>query len=113
MVTVKESDRITNQVEINIPSTFEFERVVRQSTAVLAKQLNLSEERSADLMLAVSEAVTNAIEHGNQGQSSLKVGVKFIISDQHLTIKISDKGQWEAAPATLATIPDELDLETR
>jgi len=102
-----------NDIEINIPSDLVFERVVRESAVVVAKHLGFSEERVADLQLAVSEAVTNAIEHGNNCDVSIKVGVKFFISKDQLAVQVTDKGRWETAPNALDNIPMELDMEER
>ena len=102
-----------NDIEINIPSDLVFERVVRESAVVVAKHLGFSEERVADLQLAVSEAVTNAIEHGNNCDVSIKVGVKFFISSDQLAVQVTDKGKWDGAPAALDDVPLELDMEDR
>ncbi len=102
-----------NDIEINIPSDLVFERVVRESAVVVAKHLGFSEERVADLQLAVSEAVTNAIEHGNNCDVTIKVGVKFFISSDQLAVQVTDKGRWEAAPSALEDVPQELDMEDR
>ncbi|MEI6046393.1 MAG: ATP-binding protein [Chloroflexota bacterium] len=102
-----------NDIEINIPSDLVFERVVRESAVVVAKHLGFSEERVADLQLAVSEAVTNAIEHGNNCDVSIKVGVKFFISSDQLAVQVTDKGKWDASSTALNDVPLELDMEDR
>lgn len=81
-----------NDVEINIPSDHVFERIVRDSAAVVARYLGFPDERTADLQLAVSEAVTNAIEHGNHNQHHVKVGVHFLLHDDRLAIRVVDQG---------------------
>jgi serine/threonine-protein kinase RsbW len=102
-----------NDIEINIPSDLVFERVVRESAVVVAKYLSFDEDRVADLQLAVSEAVTNAIEHGNQSILDLRVGVKFIITKDQLAIKVTDKGRWDKAATAFEDTPDALDMEDR
>jgi serine/threonine-protein kinase RsbW len=81
-----------NEVEINIPSDHVFERIVRESAAVVARYVGFPEERTADLQLAVSEAVTNAIEHGNHNQVHIKVGVQFVLLGERLAIRVIDQG---------------------
>ena len=85
---------IMKDIYITIPSDFVFERVVRESAVVVAKHIGFSEDRVADLQLAVSEAVTNAIEHGNKLDSNVKVGVRFLINDERLAVEVSDQGRW-------------------
>ena len=81
-----------NEVEINIPSDHVFERIVRDSAAIVARYLGFPDDRTADLQLAVSEAVTNAIEHGNQNHPDQKVGVYFMLLDDRLTVRVIDQG---------------------
>src|SRR5437588_7751554 len=81
-----------NDVEISIPSDVVFERIVRDSAVVGARYLGFAEERTADLQLAVSEAVTNAIEHGNQRRFDVKVGVQFLLQRDRLSVRVIDQG---------------------
>ena len=81
-----------NDVEITIPSDHVFERIVRDSALVLARHMGFNEDRTADLQLAVSEAVTNAIEHGNKGRIEVKVGVQFLLQNDRLAIRVIDRG---------------------
>lgn len=52
--------------------------------------LGLSPDRTEDLELAVSEAVTNAIEHGNKGEGHKLVAAEFALAPDKLEIKIAD-----------------------
>jgi serine/threonine-protein kinase RsbW len=80
------------RVEVNIPSNPIFERVVRASAAEIGEALGFSGDRIEDLKLAVSEAVNNAIEHGNQSQASKLVEVVFALDQEKLEVRISDQG---------------------
>lgn len=80
------------QVLLNIPSNPLFERVVRASTDEMGQAMGLTTERIADLKLAVSEAVNNAIEHGNQLQASKLVEVVFSLYKDKLEVRIRDEG---------------------
>lgn len=102
-----------NDIEIQIPSDLVFERVVRESAVVVAKYLGFDEDRVADLQLAVSEAVTNAIEHGNNCDINIKVGVKFFIHRNQLAVQVTDRGQWSGAGQAVEDVPDSLNMEDR
>lgn len=102
-----------NDIEINIPSDLVFERVVRESAVVVAKYLGFDEDRVADLQLAVSEAVTNAIEHGNNCDINIKVGVKFFINSNQLAVEVTDQGRWNGAETAMDDTPETLDMEDR
>lgn len=80
------------RVEVHIPSNPIFERVVRASAAEVGQALGFSQERIEDLKLALSEAVTNAIEHGNQRDTGKLVAVIFELDSEKLEIRISDQG---------------------
>lgn len=81
------------RVEVSIPSNLVFERVVRATAAEVADAFEFAEERIEDLKLAISEAVTNAIEHGNEGIASKLVRVSFVFDQQQLEIQIADQGK--------------------
>lgn len=83
-----------NRIQLNIPSDLLFERVVRASAAELGSTMGFSPERIEDLKLAVSEAVTNAIEHGGaQGApGAASVEVVFELDQEKLEIEIIDRG---------------------
>ena len=102
-----------NDIDIQIPSDLVFERVVRESAVFVAKYLGFDEERVGDLQLAVSEAVTNAIEHGNNSDINIKVGVKFYIKAGRLAVQVSDQGNWVEAAETVETAQGDLDIEDR
>ena len=89
---------VTNQVEMRIPSDLVFERVVRAAAEEIGKQVGFSEDRIADLTLAVSEAVTNAIEHGNQLRREINVGVVFSMENDQLKIRVIDQGETSEPP---------------
>ena len=81
------------RIFVNIPSNPIFERVVRASAAELGEAVGLAPERIEDLKLAVSEAVNNAIDHGNQHQSHKLVEVMFSLDNEKLEVRISDEGE--------------------
>lgn len=82
-----------DRVEVNIPSNPMFERVVRASAAEIGQAIGFSGERIEDLKLAVSEAVNNAIEHGNKLEMTKLVEVVFSLDQDKLEVIITDQGQ--------------------
>lgn len=80
------------RVEVHIPSNPIFERVVRASAGEIGEALGFSVERIEDLKLAVSEAVNNAIEHGNKRETNKPVEVVFALDHEKLEVRISDHG---------------------
>lgn len=80
-------------VEIFIPSELGYEKVAISSIACLADLLGLSSERLDDLKTALGEALTNAIEHGNQLNVELNVQVIAQVEENSLVLKVIDQGQ--------------------
>lgn len=80
------------RVEVQIPSDPTFERVVRASADEIGQVLELPHDRIEDLKLAVSEAVNNAIEHGNQNIANKLVAIVFALDKDKLEVHIADQG---------------------
>ncbi len=100
------------RVEVNIPSNPTFERVVRASAAEIGQALGFSPERVEDLKLAVSEAVTNAIEHGNKNEVGKLVAVVFVLDHEKLEIRITDQGEGVGCLDFTQRVVEEHNLES-
>ena len=88
-------------VEVRIPSELGFEKVAMSTASSMAALMGFSAERIEDLKTAVAEACINAIEHGNQLDASLNVGVILSTTDDELEVKVIDDGAgMDHAPAT-------------
>jgi serine/threonine-protein kinase RsbW len=81
-----------SSVEVRIPSELGFEKVAMSTASSMAALMGFSDERIEDLKTAVAEACINAIEHGNQLDSSLNVGVILSTTDDELEVKVIDDG---------------------
>ncbi len=79
-------------VEIRLPSRLGYEKVAMGTAASVAKLMGFPEARIEDLKTAVAEACINAIEHGNQLNEKLSVGVILSSSDESLEVKVMDNG---------------------
>jgi serine/threonine-protein kinase RsbW len=100
------------RVLVNIPSNPIFERVVRASADELGQAIGLPAERIEDLKLAVSEAVNNAIDHGNQRQAQKLVEVVFALDAEKLEVHIRDEGSGAGELDFSRRIIEEHNLET-
>lgn len=79
-------------VEVRLPSELGFEKVAMSTAASMALLMGFSADRIEDLKTAVAEACINAIEHGNQLNDSLSVGVVLSRSADELEVKVIDNG---------------------
>jgi len=81
---------------LNSTSGNEREAMVR--VAPIAAGLGLNGERLERLKTAVSEAVMNAIEHGNQGDPDLPVHVSVLADSERIIVRIRDQGGGRSIP---------------
>lgn len=80
-------------IEISLPSELGYEKVATSAIDTLAQHMGFSRERTDDLKTALSEAVLNSIEHGNQLNDQLQVDIIALIERTVLTLRIIDQGQ--------------------
>lgn len=85
--------RYGSSVEVRLPSELGYEKVAMSTAASMASLMGFSEDRIEDLKTAVAEACINAMEHGNQLNSSLCVNVVLSSSDDELEVKVMDDGR--------------------
>ncbi len=81
-----------SSVEVRLPSELGFEKVAMCTAAGMAGLMGFSHDRIEDLKTAVAEACINAMEHGNQLNESLPVGVILSRSDDELEVRVIDDG---------------------
>ena len=85
-------------VEVRLPSRLGFEKVAMSTAASMAKLVGFSDDRIEDLKTAVAEACINAMEHGNQMNTSVPVGIVLSIHQGELEVKVIDDGIGMNAP---------------
>jgi serine/threonine-protein kinase RsbW len=59
----------------------------------LAKRMGFNAERIEALRTALAEAVTNAIEHGNEHDAAMKVLVMLTVRPDELSVTVADQGR--------------------
>jgi serine/threonine-protein kinase RsbW len=98
-------------VHVHLPSELGYEKVAMGTAASMAALMGLSKDRIEDLKTAVSEACINAIEHGNNLNSSLTVGVVLSTNDDQLEVKVIDDGAGINADPVAPDIDRKMDGE--
>lgn len=58
-----------------------------------AVELNLKEDKINGLLISITEAITNAIKHGNKSDKNKLVFVDVTVEDDYLIIKVKDQGE--------------------
>ncbi len=82
----------TNEMTIIFDSRPANEALARVAAAAFCTQLNPTLEEISDLKTAVSEAVTNCIIHGYEGEVH-KIRMDCSLCGQELTVDVSDEGR--------------------
>lgn len=80
-------------IELRLPSKLGYERVAMDTASSLARRMGFHPDRVESLKTAISEAVTNAIEHGNQQDAAMKVVVLLTAKDDELIVSVADQGR--------------------
>jgi serine/threonine-protein kinase RsbW len=80
-------------VKLHIPSELGYEKVAMAAVAIVAQRMGFAEEKVEDLKTAVSEACTNAIEHGNSLDGQTHVIVALTFDRTFIQVKVIDSGR--------------------
>lgn len=102
-----------NKMELRFLAKSENEAFARVAVASFVSQLDPDLEELTDIKTVVSEAVTNAIIHGYEGNEEGWITVKTELKGDEVTIVIEDQGKGiediEAARQPLYTTKPELE----
>ena len=79
-------------VKIILPNMIGYERIAMASLASFAKMFDYSPERIEDLKTIVSEAVINAMQHGNRERPDSVVTVHLNFEEDTIQILVMDEG---------------------
>jgi len=77
---------------IEIPSALQELVKIEQLSNDIAKKMDLCDDQKDNLAIAVTEAVGNAIVHGNKKDSSKTVSIEFILNPGSVTCTVKDQG---------------------
>jgi serine/threonine-protein kinase RsbW len=81
-----------NTISIQIPSLIENIRMIESFIDNAKERFHLDEDLYGNIMIAVTEAVNNAIKHGNANNSSKNVFLSLTLHDNLLKFVIKDEG---------------------
>jgi serine/threonine-protein kinase RsbW len=78
--------------QISIPSSLDYLKNVDDFVEDRLKNTGLSESELADVAISVTEAVTNAVVHGNKNEPEKRVEITLQIKDPDIIIWVKDQG---------------------
>lgn len=76
-----------------LPSTIDSLAKVEQIIEEIKVEYNISDEIYGNILVSLSEAVNNAIKHGNKMDESKQVEFSFIMEENKYLFVISDQGE--------------------
>jgi len=79
--------------QMSIPSVLDEITKVEKMAEKAADKMKFSEEEKDSLAIAVTEAVNNAILHGNKQDKNKKVHINFEFEKTKLVVSIKDEGK--------------------
>ena len=79
-------------IRLDLPSSMQFVYVLDTIISEILREMDFDEETSEQINLAVVEAGTNAIKHGNKEDPDKRAHFEFILTPDQLTIIVQDQG---------------------
>jgi serine/threonine-protein kinase RsbW len=100
------------QFNIQIPSLMENIRIVESFIDNAKEQYKIDDDIYGNIMIAVTEAVNNAIQHGNRQDQHKNVSLTLELSDSRIAFVIQDEGNgFDYHKLPDPTAPENLELE--
>lgn len=80
-------------IRLDLPSSMQHVYLLDTIILEILKEMDFDQETSEQVSLAVIEAGTNAIKHGNQEDLSKSAHFEFIVQSDKLTVIVQDEGK--------------------
>jgi serine/threonine-protein kinase RsbW len=97
----------TGHQQLELPSAVEGIHIIEKLIETICSTYKLSEDHYGNILVAVTEAVNNAIYHGNKADPKKKVHVGFETTPQTISFMVRDEGPG----FDFTTLPDPTDPE--
>jgi len=82
-----------NTVNIQVPSLSDNIRIIESFIDNTKEKFSLDDDIYGNIMIAVTEAVNNAIKHGNKNDKHKNVSISFTLNDSQICFDVSDEGR--------------------
>ncbi|QXE03319.1 anti-sigma B factor RsbW [Terribacillus sp. DMT04] len=79
-------------IEIKVPAKPEYVGVIRLTSSGVANRMGFSYEDIEDLKVAISEAVTNTVNHAYEKDEDGEVTIGFGVYENRLEVMVADHG---------------------
>lgn len=79
--------------KLDISSSFDNMRLVERLVEDVCDVFNVNEDNYGNILIAVTEAVNNAIYHGNQGNPDKHIKIGFESGEHNICFSVTDEGE--------------------
>ena len=86
-------ERTEQVITLSLPSSMQHVYLLDVVVSEILKEMDFGEDVQEQINLAVIEAGTNAIKHGNKEDLSKTATFQFVLADDKFTIVITDEGE--------------------
>jgi serine/threonine-protein kinase RsbW len=80
-------------VSLTFSSSFDFMDTVHRVSDVILQAAGFGEDDRYWLTIAVREAITNAVKHGNKQNPHKNVFVTFLLNEERFMVRVQDEGE--------------------
>ena len=80
-------------IHIEVPSLSENIRMIESFIDNAKEKFKLDDDIYGNIMIAITEAVNNAIKHGNRSDSSKNVSLSLSLDESLIKFRVEDEGQ--------------------
>lgn len=81
------------KINIQIPSLADNIRIIESFIDNAKEKFELNDDIYGNIMIAVTEAVNNAIKHGNLNEASKNVSLSLSLYESQIVFRIEDQGK--------------------
>lgn len=82
-----------NSIKISIPSLIDNIKIIESFIDNAREKFEINDDIYGNIMISVTECISNAILHGNQGNKDKLVHLELMAEDDKLSFVIEDEGE--------------------
>lgn len=86
------AEEMIREQKISFPSVADNIGLVEKLINEICAAYGISEDHYGNILVAVTEAVNNAMQHGNKLDPGKKVNLSFLANDSSLSFEVTDQG---------------------
>jgi serine/threonine-protein kinase RsbW len=87
------AEEMIREQKISFPSVADNIGLVEKLINEICSAYGISEDYYGNILVAVTEAVNNAMQHGNKLDPGKKVNLSFLAKDNSLLFEVTDQGK--------------------